>query len=89
MPLFTKVPSNTVYSEVGMQAPTYPFLNSTTAPYAGVLEGASALLCYPQVIGESRRSEDAMRYMGLIVGILWIILMVGIVLVFLNTPGIR
>jgi hypothetical protein len=30
-----------------------------------------------------------MRYMGLIVGILWIILMVGIVLVFLNTPGIR
>jgi hypothetical protein len=30
-----------------------------------------------------------MRYMGLIVGILWIILMVFIVLVFLNTPGIR
>jgi hypothetical protein len=30
-----------------------------------------------------------MRFIGLIVGILWIILMVGIVLVFLNTPGIR
>jgi tetrahydromethanopterin S-methyltransferase subunit F len=30
-----------------------------------------------------------MRFTGLIVGILWIILMVGIVLVFLNTPGIR
>jgi hypothetical protein len=30
-----------------------------------------------------------MRYIRFMDGILWIILMVGIVLVFLNTPGIR
>jgi hypothetical protein len=35
---------------------------------------------------ETRRSEDVMRF---IVGILWIILMVFIILVILNTPGIR
>jgi hypothetical protein len=35
---------------------------------------------------ETRRSEDVMRF---IVGILWLILMVFIILVILNTPGIR
>jgi hypothetical protein len=36
--------------------------------------------------GAARGSEGVMRF---IVGILWIILMVFIILVFLNTPGIR
>ncbi len=35
---------------------------------------------------ETRRSEDVMRF---IVGVLWLILMVFIILVILNTPGIR
>ena len=30
-----------------------------------------------------------MRYIRLFVGILWIVLLVFIILVFLNTPGIR
>jgi hypothetical protein len=37
-------------------------------------------------IWETRRSEGMMRF---IVGILWIILMVFIILVVLNIPGIR
>jgi hypothetical protein len=37
-------------------------------------------------IYEGRRSEGAMRF---IVGILWLILIGFIILVFLNTPGIR
>ena len=37
-------------------------------------------------IGAARGSEGVLRF---IVGILWIILMVFIILVILNTPGIR
>jgi hypothetical protein len=37
-------------------------------------------------LGAARRSEGVMRF---IVGILWIILMVFIILVVLNIPGIR
>jgi hypothetical protein len=37
-------------------------------------------------IWETRRSEELMRF---IVTILWLILIVFIILVFLNTPGIR
>ena len=37
-------------------------------------------------LGETRRTENVMRF---IVGILWIILLVFIALVFLNVPGIR
>jgi hypothetical protein len=37
-------------------------------------------------IRETRRSEGVMRF---IVGILWLILMVFIILVVLNIPGVR
>jgi hypothetical protein len=37
-------------------------------------------------IWESRRAEGAMRF---IVGILWLILLVFIILVILNVPGVR
>jgi hypothetical protein len=37
-------------------------------------------------LGAARRSEGVMRF---IVGILWIILMVFIILVVLNIPGVR
>src|SRR5918997_3507204 len=37
-------------------------------------------------LGAARRSEGVLRF---IVGILWLVLIVFIILVFLNTPGIR